>query len=273
MDLVVFDLDGTLLNKGSEISDFTRGTLRLLRKRGILYTVATGRTLHTARDLLEGHGFVLPQIFKNGVVIWNPEKVAYSHKYLLTESEIRHVLTAFMEREVSPFIFTLEKGNRHAVYHPPLRNDTERRLATMLGQERGLPVLPVAELPGDARITNISALGPSEAIEPVTTMVDAESNLVAYKGMAIEDKNLCWVDVHHSDGSKGSAVSVLKEELGATRVLCFGDSDNDMSMFRQADESYAPENAKDEIKAVATAVIGHHDEDGIARFLRNRFDL
>lgn len=273
MDLIVFDLDGTLLNKNSEISDFTRNTLRLLRERGIVYTVATGRTLHTARDLLVGHGFVQPQIFKNGVVIWNPEKDAYSHEYLLTESEIRHVLTAFLERGVSPFIFTLEPGNRHAVYHPPLKNDSERRLAALLGDERGLPIFPVSELPGDARITNISALGPEEAIEPVTAMVDAELNLVAYKGIAIEDKKLCWVDVHHSDGSKGSAVSVLKEQLGATRVLCFGDSDNDMSMFIQADECYAPENAKDEIKDVATAIIGHHDEDGIARFLRNRFDL
>jgi hypothetical protein len=27
------------------------------------------------------------------------------------------------------------------------------------------------------------------------------------------------------------------------------------------------------VQAAATSVIGHHDEDGIARFLRNRFDL
>ncbi|MBE9539238.1 MAG: HAD hydrolase family protein, partial [Proteobacteria bacterium] len=33
------------------------------------------------------------------------------------------------------------------------------------------------------------------------------------------------------------------------------------------------DNARDEIKEVATAVIGHHDEDGIARFLRDRFEL
>jgi hypothetical protein len=44
-------------------------------------------------------------------------------------------------------------------------------------------------------------------------------------------------------------------------------------MFAQADESYAPENARDEIKSAATAVIGHHDADGIARFLRQRFQL
>ena len=58
-----------------------------------------------------------------------------------------------------------------------------------------------------------------------------------------------------------------------SRVICFGDSDNDLSMFEVADESYAPANANDDIKLAATAVIGHHDDEGIARFLRERFSL
>ena len=56
-------------------------------------------------------------------------------------------------------------------------------------------------------------------------------------------------------------------------MVCFGDQENDLSMFAAADESYAPENASDVVKEQATAVIGHHDEDGIARFLRDRFGL
>ena len=44
-------------------------------------------------------------------------------------------------------------------------------------------------------------------------------------------------------------------------------------MFALADESYAPSNARDDVKAAATAVIGHHDEDGISEFLRQRFKL
>ena len=64
-----------------------------------------------------------------------------------------------------------------------------------------------------------------------------------------------------------------KELLGLERVICFGDSDNDLSMFEAADECYAPANANAEIKSAATAVIGHHDDEGIARFLRERFSL
>ena len=49
-------------------------------ERGILYTVATGRALHGARDILSGHTFALPQAFKNGVMIWNPALEGYSHR-------------------------------------------------------------------------------------------------------------------------------------------------------------------------------------------------
>ena len=108
MELIVFDLDGTLLNANSEVSGHTAETLRQLRGRGIAYTVATGRTLHGARDLLEGHGFALPHIYKNGVMIWQPESDHYSSDNLLTLAEIRIVLEAFHSVDTTPFLFTIE---------------------------------------------------------------------------------------------------------------------------------------------------------------------
>ncbi|PLW82470.1 haloacid dehalogenase [Kineobactrum sediminis] len=273
MELVVFDLDGTLLDKRSQISPYTRETLQLLAEQGIAYTVATGRTLHAARDILDGHGFSLPQIYKNGVMIWCPKTIDYSFTSFLTQSEIQHVLEAVLAQEVTPFIFTLEPGNRHAVYHTPLRNDTERRLAADFAKRSEVAVLPVEQMPATADITNISALGAPQAIRTIATLVDSEENLVAYSGDALEGPTLSWIDIHHSEASKGSAVTLLKAELGIDKVVCFGDSDNDLSMFALADECYAPENAKVEVKTAASAIIGHHDEDGIAHFLRERFEL
>ncbi|MFT4615424.1 MAG: Cof subfamily protein (haloacid dehalogenase superfamily) [Bacteroidia bacterium] len=273
MELVVFDLDGTLLNGASLVSDHTRDTLASLRERGIAYTVATGRTLHAAKDLLEDHGFSLPHIYKNGVIVWRPENDTYIHTNLLTQDEIRHVLEAFIKIGITPFIFTLEEGNRHVVYHTPLQTDAEKRLIGIFANDRGLEVLPTERLPALADITNISALGTSEAISALEDLVAGVDHLVAYGGPALEGQNLYWIDIHHSAASKGAAVTELKRDLGATQVICFGDSDNDLSMFAMADECYAPSNAKDEVLAAATAVIGHHDEDGISHFLRERFEL
>lgn len=273
MELIVFDLDGTLLNSESEISPYTRETLRLLAERGIAYTVATGRTLHASHEILDGHGFDLPHIYKNGVVIWNPQQQAYSHTCYLAQDEIEHILQAVLAQGVAPFIFTVERGNRHAIYHPPLSEDMELRLARSFAARDGIEVLPLAQLPAEADISNISALGEPAAIDAIVEVVAAEPDLVAYAGTAMEGEELKWLDIHHEQGSKGGAVAILKEQLGAQTLLCFGDSDNDISLFELADESYAPENAKPAVKAAATAVIGHHNEDGIARFLRRRFNL
>jgi hydroxymethylpyrimidine pyrophosphatase-like HAD family hydrolase len=273
MDLIVFDLDGTLLNRHSALSAGTRDTLRQLARRGIAYTVATGRTLHAARSLLEGSEFRLPHIYKNGVMIWRPDTGRYSHSNLLALHETQSILQGFITEGVRPFIFTVEPQDRHGVYHPPLQTPAEHRLAAHFGGIDGLHVRPVAELPATADITNISALGPRLAIERVERLVQAEPHLVAYSGGAIEGEQLQWIDIHHSDASKGGAIAAIREDLGVSRVICFGDSDNDLSMFALADESYAPSNAKEAVKAAATAVIGHHDQDGIAEFLRERFGL
>lgn len=273
MELIVFDLDGTLLNGKSQVSEHTQETLRRMRKENIAYTVATGRTLHAARDLLHGHGFSLPHIFKNGVMTWRPEDDLFSHCSLLTNEEISRVLQAFDTAGVSPFVFTLEGENHHVVYHPPLRNQGERDLVKLFARDRGLEVHTLVELPADASITNISALGAPDAVSAVAAMVADQQHLIAYSGTAIEGESWHWIDVHHSDASKGNAIDRLKRELGFTRVVCFGDSDNDLSMFAMADESYAPSNAKAVVLEAATEVIGHHDDEGISEFLRRRFGL
>jgi Cof subfamily protein (haloacid dehalogenase superfamily) len=274
MELVVFDLDGTLLTRDSTLSAYTQETLSLLAQRNIAYTVATGRALHGSMGILEGQGFTLPQIYKNGAMTWHPQREDYTHKHLLTAPEIEKVLRSFMAQEVAPFIYTLERDNSHAVYHAPLVTETEKKWLYELRTTRGLLTLPLSELPGDADITNISALGPQAVIESVRDLVGSEEDhLVAYMGSGIVKADICWIDIHHTRGSKGGAVTQLKLDLGVERVICFGDSDNDLSMFAAADEAYAPENAKDDIKDVATEVIGHHEEDGVARFLRQRFSL
>ena len=270
MELIVFDLDGTLLNGSGQLSAYTRDTLAALSKRGVAYTVATGRTLHASRDLLRGHGFRLPQVFKNGVMIWNPDKDAYSHQNYLTLNEVQHVLEAVLAQHITPFIFTLASGNRHAIYHAPVQNNTERTLAREFAARNEVELLPAARLPADAEITNISAIGKPSAVSAIQTFISEEPHLVAYVGTAWEDESLCWIDIHHAQASKGGAIDMLRQQLGLSRVICFGDSDNDLSMFARADEAYAPANAKPEVRAAATAVIGHHDEDGIARFLRQR---
>ena len=273
MELVVFDLDGTLLNRHSEISDFTAETLRLLSSRNIAYTLATGRTFHGARAIVEGHGFALPQAYKNGVLIWHPEQQKYASSTTLTGSEVQHVVESFIQNEVTPFVFTLNQDNHTTVYHTPLRSEADQELVRILDIDGHVTMRPLGELPPHATVTHVNSIGSPDSVQAIVDHVDNEPHLVAYSGIASEGSTWHWLDIHHFNASKGDALRTLKAELGLEKVICFGDSDNDLSMFQMADEAYAPENANERIKSAATAVIGHHDEEGIARFLRERFSL
>ncbi len=273
MELIVFDLDGTLLNRDSTISDYTSETLKLLSERNIAYTIATGRTLHGAKAILDGHDFQLPQAYKNGVMIWHPQQRRFSSGAMLTPGELEKIVSACVDAGVTPFVFTLDEDNESTVYHLPLKTGIERELILSYGFEAPVRALPLERLPLDAAITHVNSIGEDRAIKAVLRSVDSEPHLVAYSGIALEGQQWRWLDVHHSNASKGGAVEIMKELLGLERVICFGDSDNDLSMFAAADESYAPANANDAIKSAATAIIGHHDEEGIAHFLRERFGL
>jgi len=273
MELVVFDLDGTLLNAKAEVSDFTKDTLKRLAKRNIAYTVATGRTLHSAQFVLDGHGFTLPHIYNNGVVIFDPASQTMALDNILTLAESQHIVNAALKHDLAPFVCTIQQSQQQIMYHAPVKHDAERKLMELFLSRPDLELRPLSELSPEHFITNVNVIGAQDVVSAVERDISNEAHLVAYSGPAFEGNGIFWMDILHSQASKGAAVQLLKKQLGVERVICFGDGDNDVSLFEAADESYAPENATAEIKSAATSIIGHHDEDGIAHFLQERFKL
>ena len=156
MTLVVFDLDGTLLDKSSKISPYTADTLAMMRQRDIRYTVATGRTLQAAAAPLKDHHFTLPLILKNGAIIWCPNEERYSHHHLLTREEVWHVLAAFTLNDLTPFVFSLQPGQQHALYHGPLKSRSEHKLADLFEAERHLPLAPLTAMPDEISVITCS---------------------------------------------------------------------------------------------------------------------
>ena len=276
MDLIFFDLDGTLLNKSSQISSFTKETLALLGEKDIAFTVATGRTMHSAQFVLEGQSFLLPHIYNNGVAIWDPSGNALTLENLLAPSEVNLIIEHAVKNNITPFINTVNMdspSHEHVIYHSTPKYQVERDLIEKYFSRTKAKLATIESLPATAHITNISMIGDAALVYDMYQQLNMHEELIAYSGPAIEGDEYRWMDVHHKLASKGSAVELLRNQLGASNVICFGDSDNDLSMFELADEAYAPSNAKPYIKDAATSVIGHHDEDGIARFLRERFSL
>ncbi|MDE8602879.1 HAD-IIB family hydrolase [Marinomonas sp. RSW2] len=273
MELVAFDLDGTLLNRHQRLSDYTLETLDRLKSAGVFYTVATGRTHFAAMACIKEHQFPNWQIFKNGVEWWDPQQNQYRHRNLLSQSHIFDLLSSFEENDITPFIFCLEEDGSHRVYHSPLQGHLSDHIANELGNHKNMSLHPLSELTHNARITNISAMGQPEFIDKIIKDSQEHSHLTAYSGGGIYHPDAYWLDIHHSNVCKGSALMELKAEIGAERLIVFGDGDNDLSMFSASDEAFATDNALIHVKEAATNVIGHHDEDGVARYLRKRYNL
>ena len=103
---------------------------------------------------------------------------------------------------------------RHHHRHHPLQSGVEHRLIHNLGIEDNITARTLDELPNDAAITHVNAIGRSEAINAVLHAVNDEAHLVAYSGIAWEGRDWRWLDVHHSDASKGGAIKVTSSIRG-----------------------------------------------------------
>ena len=74
----------------------------------------------------------------------------------------------------------------------------------------------------------------------------------------------------HPEGDKAHALEKVLDYLSEDSLnsTVFGDSVNDIGMFKLADTSVAVSNALDEVKAVANIVLqDSNDEDAVARYL------
>ncbi|MCM1315631.1 MAG: HAD family hydrolase [Muribaculaceae bacterium] len=60
--------------------------------------------------------------------------------------------------------------------------------------------------------------------------------------------------------------------MNCERLVVFGDSKNDIDMFLLADEGYAVQNANDDLKKYATAIITSNDNDGVAKWLEHNYN-
>ena len=80
-----------------------------------------------------------------------------------------------------------------------------------------------------------------------------------------------WLEIMPKGVSKANAVRKLKALMQCDRVIAFGDGKNDIDLFRAADEGYAVQNADEELKQYASAVIPSNDADGVAHWLEAHF--
>ena len=105
-----------------------------------------------------------------------------------------------------------------------------------------------------------------DSLKPITELLKKIEG-VTFSFYADTYTDYWFLEVYSADASKANGANAVKALVNADRLVVFGDNYNDITLFAAADESYAVENAVDELKAQATAVIASNEQDGVASFL------
>ncbi|MGW2519680.1 Cof-type HAD-IIB family hydrolase [Streptomyces sp. NPDC001617] len=254
--LIVTDMDGTLLDDAKRIPPGLWETLAELRRRGVLFSPASGRQYATlAREfaeVAEGMVFIAENgayVVRDGVELSSDPlgpgvvaRVVEAVRRLVADGvDVGAVVcgkrSAYVERTDEPF---LAEVRRYYV---------ENRIvpdATALDDD----ILKVALFDfGSAAHTTAPAL---------TRFTDTHQVVVSGEH---------WVDIMNRTANKGTALRRLQQELGITpaQTMVFGDYLNDLEMLDAADWSFAVSNAHPEVIARARHLAPSNNENGVLR--------
>lgn len=80
-----------------------------------------------------------------------------------------------------------------------------------------------------------------------------------------------WVDFMDSSVDKRHAIAFLQDYFGVSKeeTMVFGDNNNDIGMLQAAGESYAVENAREEVRKAAKHICPSYLEKGVYQVLKN----
>ncbi len=273
MDLFVSDLDGTLLNKDQIISEYSKKELNRLINTGVNFAIATARSPATVSDILNGIDIKTPVILMNGVVIYDIENNRYIDVKEIEKESVKKVIEILEDYKKTFFLYGI-KDDHLWVYHKNFTYDFEEKyyvdrcnkpLKTFKRVENYLDLLE------ENQIINFVFFESDENIAK-----ELFSKIIEVDGVTgncykdIYNEGAFFLDVYNENASKANGIKFLADYIEHNKVITFGDGENDIPMFEIADECYALDNAKDELKLISTKVIGNNNEDAVVKFLVER---
>jgi len=270
--LFVSDLDGTLLGPDAVLSEYSRRALRSLIANGLLFTVATARTVPSIRALIGDVMLQLPVIELNGAFVSDLATGRHLMVQALAPDAANRVMAAIDRRGLSAFVAT-SFGDQDHLYHAGLPNPAMawyRDEKVALGDSR---LRAVPDLRGALAepVVGFTLLAERDALLALAAEVRAE--LADGVQLHLFENIYCrgWWELSIQDrrATKSAAIARLRRwlDLESGRLVVFGDGVNDLDMFLDADHAVAVENAVPEIVAVASEVAARNDQDGVVRWL------
>ena len=106
-----------------------------------------------------------------------------------------------------------------------------------------------------------------ERLRPVYEQVKAEVDCAAVFYHDIFDPASGLLEIYAPGVSKAAAVKRMQAQVGAERLVVFGDNRNDIPMMQVATRSVAVENAFPEVKAIAHEIIPPNTANAVPHYI------
>lgn len=262
-NMLVLDIDGTLVGSDKTISEKTREAIIKAQQRGKIVAIASGRSIagirKTASNIsLEQYGGYV--IAYNGTTVVNCKTGECIYNQMVPKELVKPVYEA------------AKRVNAGIVVY----NDNTKEMISGNGLNEYIKI--------DAEACNVTINEVSDFVKAINFpfnkfllsgkpehMAEVEKIMAKEFGdrLNVFRSDPFYVELLPRYVDKGVAVEKLVKHLDIQRekVICIGDSYNDLPMLRFAGMGVAMGNAQQEVKEMADYVTASNDEDGIVNVI------
>jgi Cof subfamily protein (haloacid dehalogenase superfamily) len=215
----------------------------------------------------------IPVIVYNGTFIINPNTKEKLYSLYFTEEQKNIVMEILNKHSIFPLVYGFINGEEKVSWLTDKENaGIVNYVNNRKGDARLRPIKTIDEL-YSGELFYFTCIGEKENLAKVHEEFKAipDFTYTFQRELYREKYEEYWFEIMPKKATKGNAISILKEKLGCEKIVSFGDAINDIPMFQISDESYAVENAVDELKKYATGLIPSNDKDGVAHWLEEYY--
>lgn len=264
--LVATDLDGTLFNSKTEISDFTKQTIMKLLAQGIQFVPCSARTLKWIDPWLREQAGIKYVVSSNGAVVADN----HTEEFLLVNAiSAKDAIEILKEVEdINPYWSIDTNGSLYS--HRAILTDHEKIGVTGSYYEN---VIATRIFLDDYHEILDDEKNSVRKIHFITYDMDKrevlKQALEKFEMIQVTSSHFENLEILDINASKGIGLSWVleKENINRNEVFAFGDNDNDIELFKSVDYGIAVANATENLKKHAFSTTSTNDEDGVAKYI------
>jgi Cof subfamily protein (haloacid dehalogenase superfamily) len=265
IQLVLADVDGTLVMPDKTITERARAAVRKLDQAHIAFAVTSGRPPRGMSMLLEPLDLRMPIAGFNGAMMVSPDLTSLEMR-AVPPRLVAPIVRSLLDRRLDAWIY---QWNEWLLRDPNAPHaDREQRtvqFAPIVTNDLESHVGGVVKIVGVSDDRAVMEAGENEIRERFGDRVSVARSQPHY------------LDITHPDANKGEVLRRLSREFGIPHeaIATVGDMPNDVLMFALSGVSIAMGQASDEVKRCARRVTKSNTQEGFAeaieRYVLNEY--